>query len=130
MIIPPDTTGFSNVRFMKVIESEAVPTDPAGGVSNRYQYQLESIVFDPATGVVSTPTDPFTLPRACVWNLCEINNTQAVAMGVTIANLPGTFQLKPIPTGTIVPAWLSMDQDDEFTGFCMWPNQFDGDCDG
>ena len=113
---------------MKVIESEAVPTDPPGGVSNRWKYQLESLKFDPQTGTIGSPADKFTLPRAGVWNVCELANTQTVAMGITIANLPGTFALQPVPDGTIVPVWLGVDDSSEWTGFLIWPNQFDGEC--
>jgi len=128
VILPPQMLGVTSVRYMKVIESTAVPTDPAGGVSNRWKYQLESINFDPQTGVVGSPTEKFVLPQATVWNVFEMSNTELVAMGITIANLPGTFVLQPVPTGTIVPAWLTMDDTNKWTGFLLWPNQFDGAC--
>mgnify|MGYP003143919742 CR=1 FL=1 len=123
----PQTIGFTNVRFMEVIESEPVPTDPPGGVSNRWKYQVRSIKFDTDTGEIGTPADAFTLPRAGIWNVCELANTQSVAMGIQIVNLPGNFALQPVPIGTIVPVYLTVD-DNKWTGFLIWPNQFDGAC--
>jgi len=120
---PPEIPiGIPQMQPMKVIEAEQVD-------ANRWMYKCKSMRFNPDTGLVSEQVNPFELPRPCVWNICEINNNATTAMGITVANLPGDFELKPVPIDTIVPVWLTMFES-KYTGFLIWPNQFDGDCDG
>ena len=60
---------------------------------------------------------------AGVLNVFESGNTLTTSMGVLHSSLPGTYELQPCPTGTVVPFWAHPN------GFVMmWPNQFDGDC--
>ncbi len=59
-------------------------------------------------------------------NVYEIGNTTTVHLGITIADLPGTFALQPIPTGRIVPGIMIDPENPKVVVF--WPNQFDGAC--
>ena len=61
------------------------------------------------------------------WNVYESQNTNAVAMGIDTTTLPGTYELKPIPDGTVVPGWYYQGGD-QLSIFLAWPNQFDGTC--
>lgn len=59
-----------------------------------------------------------------VLNVFESGNTSTTSMGILHSSLPGTYELKPCPVGTVVPMWLHPN------GYVMlWPNQFDGSCD-
>lgn len=64
-------------------------------------------------------------------NLWELGNDATTQYGITVANLPGTYELKPVPDGAYVMAWTSTSkpdtQDFELVVF-QYPNQFDGDC--
>lgn len=72
-------------------------------------------------------------------NLCEINNSEAVQMGVQTNNLQGTFKLQPVPDITHTFIWLCpmpyVDETSTNVGETGWlalfsyPNQFDGTCD-
>jgi len=100
--------------FGKVIESEIIET----GVQ-RWKYELEVVEtaednwedFD----VASTVDD--------VLNVFESGNTSSTSMGIAHTQLPGTYELKPCPTGTVVPFWFHPNG-----SVMMWPNQFDGTC--
>jgi len=61
------------------------------------------------------------------WNVYEISNSSTSAMGIDPATLPGTYELKPIPTGSIVPGFYTQGEE-RMAVLVMWPNQFDGAC--
>ena len=65
------------------------------------------------------------------FNLWELNNDNVTQYGVTVAGLPGDFELKPVPVGAFVMAWNTNSKPDS-QGFTLtiftYPNQFDGDC--
>ena len=64
-------------------------------------------------------------------NLWELGNDATTQYGITVANLPGTYELKPVPDGAYVMAWTSTSkpdtQDFQLVVF-QYPNQFDGAC--
>ena len=71
-------------------------------------------------------------------NLCEINNSETVQMGVQTTNLQGTFKLQPVPDITHTMIWIAKlpyDSTSSVVGsqgsiaFFSYPNQFDGTCD-
>tara|TARA_R110002126_G_scaffold289769_1_gene445450 strand:+ start:3699 stop:4088 length:390 start_codon:yes stop_codon:yes gene_type:complete len=65
------------------------------------------------------------------FNLWELNNDETTQYGITVANLPGGFELKPVPVGAYVMAYNTNSKTDP-QGFTLtvftYPNQFDGDC--
>jgi len=64
-------------------------------------------------------------------NLWELSNDETTQYGVTVADLPGDFELKPVPNGSFVMAYVApAKKDDQDFRLCIfqYPNQFDGDC--
>ena len=64
-------------------------------------------------------------------NLWELGNDTSTQYGVTVADLPGDFELKPVPDGAYVMAWTStakLDTQNFDLVVFQYPNQFDGDC--
>jgi hypothetical protein len=65
------------------------------------------------------------------FNLWELNNDNVTQYGVTVAGLPGDFELKPVPIGAFVMAYNTNSKPDP-QGFTLtiftYPNQFDGAC--
>ena len=64
-------------------------------------------------------------------NLWELGNDATTQYGITVANLPGDYELKPVPAGAYVMAWTSAakpDTQDFRLCIFQYPNQFDGDC--
>jgi hypothetical protein len=61
-----------------------------------------------------------------------LNNDNVTQYGVTVAGLPGDFELKPVPIGAFVMVWSASAKPDTqgFTAYALftYPNQFDGDC--
>jgi hypothetical protein len=64
-------------------------------------------------------------------NLWELNNDATTQYGVSVATLPGTYELKPVPVGAFVMVWAGSAKPDT-QGFRLalfqYPNQFDGAC--
>jgi hypothetical protein len=119
--------------FCKVISSERIyPGGVDDGVDRgKWSYQVTSMDFGseyafPA-GVDTNPA--FTFLNAM--NIWELNNDETTQYGVTVADLPGDFELKPVPNGAYVMVWTSHAKSDT-QGFelCLfqYPNQFDGEC--
>ncbi len=109
----------------KVIE--ATPWDGATPALRRWYYEVELVEYDPtSTGPTNSFSTPIEVPDTGVLsllNVFEMANTATHSMGIAHADLPGTYELQPIPTDTIVPIWAHPN------GFItLWPNQFDGDC--
>lgn len=71
-------------------------------------------------------------------NLCELNNSPTVQMGVATSNLPDGITLQPVPESTHAMVWvypigLGSGDEDEFgaegyVAYFSYTNQFDGDC--
>jgi hypothetical protein len=67
-------------------------------------------------------------------NVYEYSNNATVEMGITISSLPGDYRAQPIPTGTIVPAFMASGDETDTSiesgtmVMLLWPNQFDGAC--
>lgn len=85
-------------------------------------------------------TTPITLPTApssstagwdYLYNLIEDANgaTGTFGNGVSSTNLTGTLAVQPIPTGTVVKAWIKWpDAADRPFMVCEYPNGVDGGC--
>ena len=96
-----------------------------------WRYTVQPIVWKTTDYVGST--DTYTEQEFYAINLDELGNTETEAMGVIIADLPGDFELKPVPTGRVVLVWMSpgggVDTNEiETLAVFQWPNQFDGTC--
>ena len=75
---------------------------------------------------------------AVALNLCELNNSETIQMGVTTSNLPEGVTLQPVPGTTTVLLWVAPmpyeNGDDTtpgnqgFVAYFTYPNQFDGEC--
>lgn len=122
-------TPWNNVVMMKVIDSSAIE-DTEG----RWLYTVQPVKFGSSQKFipfVSTVVPPKEYKAINLW---EYNNTLTESMGILIADLPGSYELKRIPDGSIVPAFMAngLESDSNATGGTMvmilWPNQFDGDC--
>ena len=113
------------VQFFRVIESTPFTTSDIG----KWEYTVIAVyptMSSDADEVEWTDSDQSAFYGAL--NLYEQANTTTVHMGITVANLPGTFELKPIPDESIVPGVYVSAQN--FDGVFIWyPNQFDGACD-
>ena len=109
---------------------------PIAGESGRWQYTVQVVQFGSSvTDLPTVPAIPSGGPKELkAYNMFEYANTSAAHMGVDPASLEGTYALQPIPTGTIVPAFIANGRigDANATNGVMvlllWPNQFDGDC--
>ena len=102
--------------------------EDAGVGQNKWRYvvkpatlQTMSSTTAPVKGISSDTT------FLTGWNVYESENTNAVAMGIDTTTLPGNYELKPIPDGTVVPGWYYQGGD-QLSIFLAWPNQFDGAC--
>lgn len=100
--------------FGKVTASELIE---AGVFQWRYTLDVVELASDGWTDFDVSPE------VSGVLNVFESGNTAAISMGIAHIDLPGTYELKPCPTDTVVPFWAHPN------GYMMmWPNQFDGDC--
>tara|TARA_R110000751_G_scaffold62935_1_gene130301 strand:- start:604 stop:963 length:360 start_codon:yes stop_codon:yes gene_type:complete len=64
-------------------------------------------------------------------NIWELGNDNVTQYGVTVAGLPGDFELKPVPIGAFVMVWSASAKPDTVghrLALFTYPNQFDGDC--
>lgn len=97
-------------------EVELVEYNPDGFPDSVNSFSTTIEIPDPAP-------PPGTGVSATLLNVFEMANTSTHSMGIAHADLPGTYELQPIPNDTIVPIWAHPN------GFItLWPNQFDGDC--
>lgn len=122
-------TPWHNVVPVKVIESTQV-------ASGRWQYVVQVVEFGSSVqDVPDVPTIPAGGPKQLIaYNMYEYANTSSSHMGVNPTSLIGTYALQPIPTGSIVPAFIANGRaaDANATNGVMvmllWPNQIDGAC--
>lgn len=116
-----------------IADPEADPPvagEPPVDIPNRWLYDLVGVqindIRDPSTW--SEPGSIETEGNYAI-NMIEAPNTDTVALGVTLSELPAGFSLQPIPDGTLV--WAYFASDSEEPGFqCVFSatNQFDGSC--
>jgi hypothetical protein len=108
------------VHTFKVLSSEVID-------DNRWKYVVQPVtvqLLDTDAPVTAAPADE-AFHEA--WNVYEVANTSTVAMGITVADLPGTFDLQPIPDDSIVPGFYTQGEE-RMAVLLFWPNQFDGAC--
>ena len=134
-------TPWHNLVPVKVIESEPVDDDSEDG---RWRYTVQVVKFGASVlDVPDVPTIPGPPPgeeegggpvELKAYNMYEYANTQTSHMGIDPSTLPGSFELKPIPNDTIVPAFISNGRADDANAtrgvmvLLLWPNQFSGAC--
>tara|TARA_R100001594_G_scaffold109267_2_gene144019 strand:- start:1257 stop:1751 length:495 start_codon:yes stop_codon:yes gene_type:complete len=114
----------------KITANEAMPSSQPW----RWRYALEEVYMLTQTSAVHasdswTSTDGTTLLNAV--NLAEFCNTATHVQGIPITNLPGTFELKPIASETLVVAWSLGIPTASGTGFVYLfslQNVIDGTC--
>jgi hypothetical protein len=94
---------------------------------NRWKYVVQPVavqLLETDAPVTAAPADEAFFEA---WNVYEIANTADLAMGIAVADLPGTFELQAIPTDSIVPGFYTQGEE-RMAVLLFWPNQFDGDC--
>jgi len=97
----------------------------------KWVYSIKSMDWgDEYAFPAGVQTDP-GFESTTALNLWELGNDATTQYGITVANLPGDYELKPVPNGAYVMAWTSTakpdTQDFQLVVF-QYPNQFDGDC--
>ena len=111
------------------ITSSTAMNAPADG---RWIYTVVEVLFtndrtiEDLSGATDQPLNSWN-----VINLREMGNTTTVHDGVTIADLPGTFALQPIPNGAMVMVWLSGNgatTGQQVTAFFEAGSYFYGEC--
>ena len=104
---------------------------PDGVFRGKWVYALKSMKWGTEYPFPSESQPEPGYSTESAFNLWELNNDAAIQYGVTIANLPDGFELKPVPVGAFVMAWNSTSKPD-LQGFTLtlftYPNQFDGSC--
>jgi hypothetical protein len=116
--------------YAMVVQSSVLQTNASDESLNKWIYSLRPC--DWGTNYLEpTQTTESMLWTDCL-NVWELNNDETVAMGIAVSNLPGTYELKPCPNGTVVMAYCMPgpedDNDIEALRVFTWPNQFDGAC--
>ena len=102
----------------------------SGSTIARYSYTVREINMTRTTLpsiVFAEVSDGFSWTE-CL-NVAEFDNTTTTSSGVAHADLPGTYELKPIPVGTVVDVFTS--QTAETPYLFAWfnrPGEFDGSC--
>ena len=96
----------------------------------KWLYRLVTIQFDASTPTITETVNMFDTVTDIAINLAEQSNTETIASGITVADLPGDFELQPIPVGAYVMAWLISVPDDDTPILPMFsrPGEFDGEC--
>lgn len=124
-------TPWSNIFFVEIVEFVRTETSSI----SRWTYDVKEVVFqNPASDKPQIiAVGDVTTYKAL--NVYEYSNTATVEMGITISSLPGDYRAQPIPTGTIVPAFMASGDETDTSiesgtmVMLLWPNQFDGTCD-
>ena len=124
-------TPWHNLLPMKIVSSEEIT-----GESGRWEYMVQVVEFgELAKDTPTVPTIPSGGPEEYkAYNLYEYSNTSSSHMGIDPDDLPGDYELQPVPNGTIVPAFIAngLEADTSATAgsliVILYPNQFDGDC--
>lgn len=94
---------------------------------NRWLYEVTEVQFDDDT--TATPVVA-GFAHLRVVNLAEFGNNATKESGLDIANLPGSFRLQPIPSGTLVDVFVAPTSDatNRLVAYFNRPGEFDGDC--
>ncbi len=131
-------TPWSNIFFVEVtdyVRIEVDDPDPENPVVlSRWIYDVKQVVFQTPAKDKPEVISVGLVKTYKALNVYEYSNTETTDMGISIEDLPGDFELKPVPTGTIVPAFMASgfqtDTSLESGAMIMllWPNQFDGVC--
>jgi hypothetical protein len=111
----------------KITSSTAI-----GSTTNRWSYGWEEHWWDPSASPDTSALKTGgldSIKAGVAYNVNEIGNTSTTACpGVTLANLPGTFAVKPISTDTRVVLFRFTADD----GTAVWlfdkANAIDGEC--
>lgn len=122
--------GWTGPLPCEIVSAEEITEGGTG--TNRWLYEVRRMVFSNH----STAThEANTFDSGGTWciNLAEWGNTSTVAGGITLATLPGTFSMDPIPTGSIVLLWTgpvtnSTGGSPYWLGIFERTNQFSGAC--
>tara|TARA_R100000664_G_C2720603_1_gene114232 strand:- start:170 stop:658 length:489 start_codon:yes stop_codon:yes gene_type:complete len=114
--------------FCKVISSTRMAT--TGANKWKWLYRLQEIKFDDSTPTITSVTDYFDTETDRAVNLAEQSNTETVVSGISVGDLPGNFELQPIPNGSFVMTWVLALSDDDEDSIPIFerPGEFDGDC--
>lgn len=96
----------------------------------KWKYRLRAIQIDASDPDIVDASNNFDTETDIGINLAEQSNTETVASGITLGDLPGNFELQPIPVGAFVIVWVLTIPDDAIPGLPMFsrPGEFDGDC--
>lgn len=92
--------------LFQVQDNEALGTS-----TTRWKYKLRQVYMDEngdpahASGMMTTKGRDGSFFNA--WNAAEFCNTATHVQGIPLADLPGTFELKPITDDTLVWGWVS-----------------------
>lgn len=97
---------------------------------NRWQYEVEEINFQNAR-IITTPSGLFQSEH--VYNLAEYDNGPTTSTGLNRQNLPGSFDVQPVPDGALVMVYVAETQETAPDGApCAAifdrPGEFDGNC--
>ena len=76
------------------------------------------------TAVILDVPNGMTFDR--VWNLAEIANDADYSSGIDRDELPGTFELQPIPTGAVVAVWFGSTSSGNIWAWFDRAGEFDG----
>ncbi len=93
------------------------------GADNRWLYKVQFCQNIPIETVEWTGGGNVGTLESCI-NIHEIGNNAQLSMGITKDDLPGDFELQPVPDDAGVILWLIGGGYGVFT----YPNQFDGTC--
>ena len=103
--------------------------DVTAGTSGfgQWIYQVSEVTFS-TNEAFAVMADGFTSTH-CI-NLAERGNTATVHSGITISTLPGSFELKYIPTGAVVAVYIASNGNaaNPNTVWFDRPGEFDGAC--
>ena len=107
-----------------------VPGDPPVELG-KWVYTVKAIDWpgEYAFPTASRPNSGFESTSAL--NIWELSNDATTQYGITVADLPVDFELKPVPIGAFVMVWSSSakpDSQEMRLALFQYPNQFDGEC--
>jgi len=124
------SSAWEGPRVCKIISSEAIQI--SGTDQNRWLYEVDEVqITDHNTATISA--NGWKSGGKYAINTAEWGNTATTAAGITVANLPGTYALQPIPTDSLVILWGaattgSIGGGPKWIGVFERTNHFDGGC--
>lgn len=117
-------------RLCEVVDNEGI-----AGTNSRWAYSLREVFLDEngdpehTTGMLTTKGKDGDMFNA--FNAAEYCNTLTHVQGIAIADLPGSFELKPIADDTLVWCWFTggfSKLDTGIVGVFSLQNIIAGDC--